>query len=73
MARKGKYRCACGHSLAFHNRYDNECRARDRVPQTHVDTPDHVGHDPFHRTVTYVDAECRCQQYVGKTPRGYSF
>lgn len=72
MARKGKYRCACGHSLAFHNRDDEQCHARVRVPETHVDEPDHVGSAPFNRIITYVDVDCRCQQYVGKTPKGYN-
>lgn len=72
MRRKKKYLCACGHSLAYHNPGDNRCHQKVRVPETHVDEPDHVGHLPFHRTITYVEVDCQCQQFVGATPKGYN-
>lgn len=66
--RKRRYRCACGHSLAFHNPEDNTCHARWRVPRAHVDSDDYTT-TAWYREVKYEDVDCRCQQYVGKVPR----
>lgn len=71
MARKSKYICDCGHSLAYHNAETNKCHRRVRVPQSLVDEPDHVGHYPFHRTISYEDVDCQCQQFVGNKPKDH--
>lgn len=71
MARKSKYICDCGHSLAYHNAETSKCHRRVRVPQSLVDEPDHVGHYPFHRTISYEDVDCQCQQFVGNKPKGH--
>lgn len=70
MARKSKYRCECGHSLAYHNTEDNTCHAQRRVPRAHVDSDDYTTTASY-REVKYEDVDCRCQQFIGKKPKGH--
>jgi hypothetical protein len=70
MARRAKHRCECGHSLAYHSPEDNQCHARARVPRAHVDSDDYTTTASY-REVKYEDVDCRCQQYVGRKPKGY--
>lgn len=72
MLRKRRYRCACGHSLAFHSLDDGRCHEHVRVPKEHKDERDwSETTNAFDRIVLYEDKECRCQQYVGKKPRDH--
>lgn len=63
MARKSKYICDCGHSLAYHNADDNTCHGQRRVPRAHVDSDDYTTTASY-REVRYEDVDCRCQRYV---------
>lgn len=72
MSRKRKYRCACGHSLAFHNPDDGHCYARVREPKGHKDERDwSATTNVFDRMVFYEEVDCRCQQYVGRRPKNH--
>lgn len=68
--KKVKYRCDCTHSLSFHNVADGMCYKMVRVPKSHTDV-DYDGSAGWHREFTYEEVPCECQQYVGKTPKGY--
>lgn len=69
MVRKNKFQCACGHSLAYHHLEEGVCHARMREAKTHCDEKDWDGPYAFNRVFTYEDVDCRCQQYIGKTPK----